>query len=153
MSETPKRPRGRPRTGRAMSPRERLERLERRAWDAAAAGDFSDMSDSGMASVFDRALRERERERLAAVCAAALARMPARESIPSPAPDASPPDARDSLRATVRALRDAGLSWRAIAAKLTADGVPTRSGRGAHDPGTLRKLLIEKPEREQHADT
>jgi excisionase family DNA binding protein len=63
----------------------------------------------------------------------------AQRSIPRPAP--SSPTKADLLT-RIRAMRyDHGLSFRAIADQLNAEGVPTLSGKGSWQKGTISNLL------------
>jgi hypothetical protein len=57
-------------------------------------------------------------------------------------PAISPPNKADIL-ARVRTLRDAGLSLQQIADLFNTEGVPTLSGKGRWQKGTIGKLLAE----------
>ena len=48
----------------------------------------------------------------------------------------------DDVRRRIADLRDAGLSWRAIAAELDADGVPTGQGASAWYANTVRRIWL-----------
>ena len=65
----------------------------------------------------------------------------AQRSIPRPTPSSSSPTKADLLT-RIRAMRyDHGLSFRAIADQLNAEGVPTLSGKGSWQKGTISNLL------------
>jgi transcriptional regulator with XRE-family HTH domain len=59
---------------------------------------------------------------------------------PLPRPDAAP-SPQDPVLAQILRWRQEGMSLRAIAAKLNADGVPTRSGQGQWYQSNLSRML------------
>lgn len=66
------------------------------------------------------------------------------EAYPHPTPDfMDPQQRRNALVARLRALRAQGLSLRAIATQLDAEGVPTLSGRGHWSAGFISDALRE----------
>jgi excisionase family DNA binding protein len=81
-----------------------------------------------------------------------LAERRAREAVPAvdvrplrPSSAAAPPDKSDIL-ARLRAMQAEGLSLQAIANQLNAEDVPTLSGKGRWQKGTIAKLLAQAPE-------
>jgi hypothetical protein len=64
---------------------------------------------------------------------------------PTPPPAISPPNKADLL-ARVRTLRDAGLSLQQIADLFNAEGLPTLSGKGRWQKGTIGNLLTQAKE-------
>lgn len=75
---------------------------------------------------------------------------PVPSPVPSPPPAIAPKDApvmltpqarKAALLARVQAMQAQGMSLRAMAAQLNAEGVPTISGRGTWQAGTLGNLL------------
>jgi len=59
--------------------------------------------------------------------------------------DMEPPP--DPVLAQIRRWQEEGMSLRAIAAQLNAEGVPTRSGQGKWYQSNLSRLLARSPQR------
>ena len=61
------------------------------------------------------------------------------------ATDMLPPDSNDVRRevlvSRIKAMIEDGMSYRAVAAKLNAEGEPTLSGRGQWQGGSIKNLV------------
>ncbi len=69
---------------------------------------------------------------------------PADSPLTPPTPSAETPQGRKAaLLARLQAMKGEGLSTQAIANRLNAEGVPTLSGRGQWQRGTVGNLLAE----------
>jgi hypothetical protein len=67
-------------------------------------------------------------------------------SLASPAADsANPLQRKAALLARLRAMKAAGLSLQAMATQLNGEGVPTISGKGQWQKGTVGNLLAQGP--------
>jgi excisionase family DNA binding protein len=64
-------------------------------------------------------------------------------TVPAPPADPTPQQREAALVARVRALHAEGLSSQAIANRFNTDGVPTLSGRGQWQKGTVANLLAQ----------
>jgi hypothetical protein len=62
-----------------------------------------------------------------------------------PAAVGDPQERKAALVARLQAMRAQGMTLQAIASQLTAEGVPTLSGRGHWRLGTIGNLLAESP--------
>jgi hypothetical protein len=67
--------------------------------------------------------------------------LPAQRSSPHPVAPSSSSPTKDELLTRLRTLREAGFSLQQIATLLNAEGVPTLSGKGQWQKGTIRNLL------------
>jgi hypothetical protein len=65
---------------------------------------------------------------------------PATTNAPSPGDRVSPPNDRSLIQEKIRALRSDGTSFESIARRLTAEGIPTLSGRGKWRGQAVQRL-------------
>jgi hypothetical protein len=69
---------------------------------------------------------------------------PGAEALPTPAAAVETPQARKAALLTrLRAMKAEGLSSQQIAMQLNREGIPTLSGRGSWQKGTVANLLAE----------
>jgi excisionase family DNA binding protein len=64
---------------------------------------------------------------------------------PAPPADLTPQARKAALVSRLRAMQAQGLSHHAIATRLNAEGVPTLTGRGQWQKGTVGNLLAQGP--------
>jgi hypothetical protein len=88
------------------------------------------------------------REALHETIGRALAALQAQGTMPAPTPMSgevlTPAQRKAALVARLHELKAQGLSLQAIANQLNAAGVPTISGRGGWQPGTVGNLLAQR---------
>jgi hypothetical protein len=82
-------------------------------------------------------------ETMNALVARALAALQQQAPGPMPAAVVDPVQRKAALVTRLRALKAQGLTLQAIAQQLNAEGVPTISGRGQWQAGTVGNLLQE----------
>ena len=123
--------------------RERSERLERSEHAERSVDMF--LEDALVSRVVERVVEqvvERVTERLTMVLVERLER--AERSARSDRSILATPAPKAAMVQRIRAMQGEGLSLQAIANQLNAEGVPTLSGRGRWQKGTVANLLAQK---------